>query len=334
MNNELKRKYQSWAKLVDQKLKEDNTWSRKYADYANLMLKNEEQIKVARSKFNKTSHIFPYLTIGGVTKGSTNFSLRYLGQIIGEIRVSSDKVFLYVDEKTSLNNTQYFGCELGTIHGEKWTSNKASQFRKFFKELSDVYPRQKEHLLESALFSEMEKRTSANKSLPRITTIKYANTRIHMKTAVSACKSSNGRINVGSGGEIDLFCRRNVRPGESRIVVIEIKDENKKSEGFNDAIMQAISYAVFIKNLIHSDSGVNWMKLWGMQNQSLRNLTIDAVVAMPVEGVMTPDFEGIVLDLQNDDDTTDQIALHYIGIAEDATPETYDGIEFKTSIST
>ncbi len=110
-----------------------------------------------------------------------------------------------------------------------------------------------------------------------------------------------------------MFCRRSIKAGrgESRLVVIEIKDENREDESFDVAMKQAISYAVFIRELIRSDAGKYWMELWGMENQKRTGFVIDCVVAMP-EGITKPDYAGNRIELTNEDGSRDYIELHYI----------------------
>lgn len=332
MDNLIK-EYQLWAEYVNDLLQQNQSWIPQYAKYARNMLENKEKICSAKKKFRVFSHIYPYQTIGSVTKKATQFSLRYLGQIVGTIVVDNEKVFLSVDKKTDANSKKYFDYNIGPIENEEWSKSKnAAKFRKFYRDVTAKYPRQKEHMVESALFSEMEKTKSKDKALCGITTVDFSGVRIHMKTALTACKSKDDKVDiVNAGGEIDLFCRRNIKPGESRLVVIEIKDENKKAEGFDLAIKQAISYAVFIKNLIHSNAGSDWMKLWGMEKQKTKNFTIDAVAAMPWEGESTPNFGKDIIHLKNADGTTDYIQLHYIGITDKVTPDNYDGVKFVSS---
>ena len=157
-----------------------------------------------------------------------------------------------------------------------------------------------------------------------------------MKTAVKA--SAAGKKNLievsGAGGEIDLFCRRSIKTGrgESRLVAIEVKDENKKDESFDMTMKQAISYAVFIRELIHSKAGDNWMELWGMKNQKKTGFTIDCVVAMP-KGETHPSYSGKeTINLENEDGTVDCLELHYLEITSHIGEDSAEDVLFDTSM--
>ena len=311
-----KNDYQEWANVVQKRLMEDQSWVKQYKDYAKKMIKNREAFKDARKCFNVWKPLYAYLTIGKIKDNNISFDLRYLGQSVGSIDVKGDKALFSVNSKQSKNSKKYFGYDLGEYNRVDW-KNEGKEFRKFFRDDCKGKPRQKEHMVESALFSELGKTSSKDKTLCNITPITYASTRIHMKTAVSASKSKNDKIEVSStGGEIDLLCRRSIKMGraESRIVVIEIKDENKKNESFDMTMKQAISYAVFIRELIYSDAGMYWMDLWGMEKQKKQDFIIDCVVAMP-KGKTKPGFERKkIKDINRDG--KDCIELHFMELSE------------------
>ena len=311
-----KSRYQEWANSVQKKLMEDPRWVNLYKDYAKKMIKNREAFIDARKRFKVPRPLYAYLTVGKIKDKNISFDLRYLGQSVGVIEVKGDKVMLSVDSIQSNNSKKYFDYNLGEYNRVDW-KKEGKEFRKFFRDDCKGKPRQKEHLVESALFSELEKSSSKDKTLCNITPVSYANTRIHMKTAVTASKAKNDKIEVSlAGGEIDLLCRRSIKngKGESRLVVIEIKDENKKNESFDMTMKQAISYAVFIRELIYSDAGMYWMDLWGMNKQNIQEFTIDCVVAMP-QGKTKPGFEKFRIE-NIIDDRKDCIELHFMELTE------------------
>ena len=168
-------------------------------------------------------------------------------------------------------------------------------------------------MVEAKLFRELAKPLGGDKQLTQIQPVKFAGCFTHMKTAVAASKSKDGEVEVvSSGGEIDVFCRRKVNPKESRLTVIEVKDKAEKNESFEEAMFQAISYAVFIRELIHTSCGAKWMKIWGMNGKYTEGITINAVVAIPIDNGSVPDFHGqkIVLD-------KDSIELYSMALKQD-----------------
>lgn len=314
MNNQCLAEYQEHVNKVKELLENNIFWISTYNNYAKAILKNENNFSVARKKFRKWKNLDFYLTIGRLANNDISFDIRYLGQKVGTLE--GKDTFLCVDSKTNANNSTYFGYTLGTLKNECWhTSKKAKEFRRFFRDITDKMPRQKEHMVESALYSEMGKRFSKNKTLLGIQPIQFSNTRIHMKTVIAASEALVPKIaKPGYGGEIDLLCRRRNTSAECRLAVIEIKDENQTIESFDKTMYQALSYTVFLLSLFRSPAGKDWLKILGMASQYDKDsITIDAVVAMP-KGDTVPSYCGEYLNVGND-----KIQLHYIEITN------YDG---------
>ncbi|MBQ3642175.1 hypothetical protein II906_09685 [bacterium] len=345
MQDKLKEDYKKFAKKVANKLREKDFWIKQYNSYAEKMLKNEEKYKDYKKIFREWSPFHLYLTIGYTEKGARKFDLRYLGQSVGIISIDKDKAYLTVKNDRNFKrvdtNKKYFGYNLGEINKADWRNDeKAKQFRKFYREHKKAKnidekhnsPKSEEHMVESALFSELGKTAKAqNKKLCNITPVSFAGIRIHMKTALSASKAKNGEFELSrNGGEIDLFCRRRIG-NRSRLVVIEIKDQNISSESFDNAMKQAIAYSVFISELLHSGQKAceRWMKLWGMSNQiHQKSFIIDCVVAMPKEGATAPSYDGDEIELDNGD----KLKLHYIKITSEINRLNSDDVEFETSL--
>lgn len=305
---------EEWVGKVDEELMQNQSWIDTYNEYAEKMIENQKSY-VDGKKFRVRKPLHAYLTIGNVKDKCLSFDLRYLGQSVGTIKIKNQKRLLFVDKDHATNNKTYFSYTMGVVNGVDWNSSKeAKEFRKFFRDESVGTPRQIEHMVESALFSEFEKTKSSEKCLCNITPVDYASTRIHMKSAVKASDSKKNILSVSeTGGEVDILCRRSVKAGrgESRLVVIEVKDENKSNESFDMAMKQALSYAVFIRRLIYSKAGESWMKLWGMQNQKRSGFVIDCAVAMPKGGTKFS-FPGKRIGIENERGEMDYFELHFL----------------------
>lgn len=327
--------YQSFADSVQAKLNKTTHWQKIYADYAASLLANRERIKQARSTFRTPKPLHRYITVGEIEKSrrTVNFDLRYLGQSVGKIRVKdAQPPKLIVSEKAAKNSGR-FDYDLGELKEDWASSKKAAEFRKFYKgllERTDTFPRQPEHMVESALFSELEKLTGDTKQLKFIQPIYFEGVRVHMKTSLNASKSAHDICEVsdpGSGGDIDVFCRRRVG-NRSRLTVIEVKDENISGETFHLAIKQAIAYAVFIREIVRSESGRDWMELWGLGKQPLdEGITINAVAAMPKGKTTDFSFTGHTLTLGED-----RIELHYLAFLGADKPRDGQDVLFETSL--
>lgn len=305
--------YQLLAEKVQKKLQENTVWVERYKNYAEGILANKNKIEQGKRKFNVPYPLGCYITLGNSINGKTTYDLRYLGQSVGEIRIKNNQPLLFVTKTQSNNNSKFFNYALGTIKQEPWeTGKKASEFKTFFTNMvnKDKMPRQKEHMVEARLFQELAKDSSEDKQLLQIQPINFAECFTHMKTAVAGSNAKKGKISVvNKGGEIDIFCRKTVNSTETRLTVIEVKDKLEKNETFETAMFQAISYAVFIRELIHTSSGSKWMKIWGMNSQKTDGIIINAVVAIPISSEKIPDFHGQVIQLGKD-----KIALHYMAL--------------------
>lgn len=320
--------YKQWAEDVQIELNRSNIdWKKQYRDYANKILNNNKKIQENRKTFRIPKPLECYLTLGNAIKGKTTYDLRYLGQSVGNIYVDEDgKTTLYVDADKNKTNEKYFGYEgyfteqSKYINGEideSWNDGKkAKLFRRFFREEvnNEKMPHSIEHLVEMRLFQAFAKKSSVGKPILGIQPIKFGSIFTHMKTALKASSAKNNSIDTSSrGGEIDIFCRRRVSPSETRLTVIEVKDKEEKGESFKEAMKQAVSYAVFIRELIRSDCGEDWIKIWGINGDINEGITINAVVAIPVDSSRISEIKDIYSE-KTIELGKDKIELHYMAI--------------------
>ena len=335
------KEYQNWAEAISTKIQNNkNLWENDYINYANHLIANEESYKIAKGKIRVGNNLFLYLPIN-VKENKKIFDIRYLGQSVGTLTIDgNNKPCLTIDE--TKKNKLFQNYDLPQCKNIPWSCPFARKFKKFFRDYDykKYYEKlnSKEAFLESALYSELGKTSSKNKTLAQIQPIKYARTRIHMITRTAASKIgktpniANVTISSSQPGrcQIDCFCRRKANRTEARLVVIEIKDENKKKESYEIVMYQALTYAVFIRELLHSKGGDAWRKIWGISKQKKEGFIIEAVVAMPLIGESAPIFNGEKIYLQNKNNSSkpDCIELHYIGIT---SLDNLDKIEFESS---
>jgi len=88
---------------------------------------------------------------------------------------------------------------------------------------------------------------------------------------------------------------------------MELKDENIKSEPPKAAIKQAIAYAAFIRELLRSDAGLAWWKLFGFSGRVPKQLKLYATCVMPSNENNDKTFGGVELNIERD-----SITLHYL----------------------
>ena len=121
------------------------------------------------------------------------------------------------------------------------------------------------------LISEFSKESAKDKKLCNIQPVKIEGFPFSMPTILS----SSREIKSGNG-HIDILTRNG-----GKIVVIELKDENKPSEPITKVLQQATSYAVFVINLLRSQSGEQWYKIYGFNSKVPEQLVIRVCSAMP-----------------------------------------------------
>jgi hypothetical protein len=93
---------------------------------------------------------------------------------------------------------------------------------------------------------------------------------------------------------------------------MELKDENVKSEPPKDAIKQAVAYATFIRELLRSNAGTSWWKLFGFSGKLPKQLVLFAACVMPSN--LENDYSFKEMDLDIDGDI---IRLHYMYFTEE-----------------
>jgi hypothetical protein len=102
-----------------------------------------------------------------------------------------------------------------------------------------------------------------------------------MPTPISASNHKAPlKYSKSKGGGIDILARTGRGP-HATLTVIEVKDENTDKEPPEAALKQAIQYAVFIRELLRSDCGEAWYKIFGFTGGIPKNLKIRVACAMP-----------------------------------------------------
>jgi hypothetical protein len=66
-----------------------------------------------------------------------------------------------------------------------------------------------------------------------------------------------------------------------KAVSFQLKDENKTQEPPAKVILQGLAYATFIRELIKSDSGQQWWRIFGFGGKLPRQLELYVVSVMP-----------------------------------------------------
>lgn len=272
----------------------NDEWIGRYREYARVITDNLADIKQARKAFREWSPLKFYLNVTNAKKASSRLALgvRYIGQEVAELIFDKAKSETPALNTSSNNydkkNADYFGWHK-SLNMVDWRGAEAKAFRIFFKNnpprIDSSAKRNEEHRIESLLLSEFSKNKSAEKALPNIQPVKIGGIRFPMPTPISASDHKAIKYSKAYGGGIDILTRVGKSGHSAKLCVIELKDENGPKEPATEVIKQASAYAAFIRELLRSEAGNDWWKLFGFSKPLPKKLTLYAACAMPsVEG--------------------------------------------------
>jgi hypothetical protein len=273
-------------KEAQELLLNNSEWKNRYNGYADNLLANIDVIKSNRSRFNEFPPLYFYISTTNANSAKTKLLLdvRYRGQSVATLKANKNSITISTKRQDD-KNLRDFNCKI-KLNDIPWQETQVSEFRKFFKNRAnsrndnDKNKKNEEHNVENLLLLEYSKRVSDNKQITGIQPVKICGNRFGMPTPISASNHKALRYANQYGGGIDIFARTG-RGLATYLTVIEVKDENNSKEPPGDALKQSIQYAVFIRELLRSDCGENWHKIFGFNGAIPKNLTIRAVCAMP-----------------------------------------------------
>lgn len=266
-------------------LSKEPDWQARYAEYAAKMLKHED----AYVKMSRKVHVeFPlsaYTTISKMTKSGCELDIRYLGQSIGilSIKESGKPQFLFSNGYTDLRTKRGFSNLPDNLNpdGEDWDSKKMSSCRSILRnaDVFDTQTHSPEHKCENLLLREFSKSKSKEKSFLHIQPVKFGGKFVQLTTNLTASKKNEVSYSKKGGG-IDILARVGVG-ANSHLCVFELKDENHLSEPMEIILQQALSYAVFLAQLLDDPRSKNWWKVLGYKGEVEPKHLIDVVGLMP-----------------------------------------------------
>ena len=287
---------------------ENKEWIERYSGYSRAILRNEERILNIKSMFNEWSPLFVYMPVGEAASSGNTFQLRYKGQKVAALQLVKGDLFLKVDDETRKANKKYFNFTMN-IDGKSWNSDEGTFFRNHFQE-KEYNPRQYEHRIESLLLSEMEEKKKSNKqkTLIGIRPVKIVDKcRFQLCTPIAASDVANIHYSKKSKGAIDILSRITSNYN-TRLGVIEIKlDDNKQTL---NTLIQCIAYTTFLRELLRSQSGKEWYKIFGFNSELPSALQINSIVVLG-GGKEQFDSWGQSIKIESDS-FVDTINLHYI----------------------
>lgn len=257
----------------------------RYKGYSENLIANKDLIISNRGSFNQFPPLYFYISTTNAKNANSKLLLdvRYRGQSVATLKVINHDITISTKQQDAKNKRD-FNCNI-KLKDIAWQEKEVREFRTFFKKRpnsrnNSSNKRNEEHNVESLLLSEFSKKNSKSKQIIGIQPIKICGIRFGMPTPISASNHKKLKYAKQYGGGIDIFART----GKGRatyLTVIEVKDENNPKEPPKDALKQAIQYAVFIRELLRSDCGKNWYKIFGFSGEIPQKLKLRAVCAMP-----------------------------------------------------
>ncbi len=298
-------------------LKQNTEWKTRYKDYAECICENLDFIEGIRDSFREWNPLTVYINVTSAKKARTlvEFDLRYYGQNVAKLYgYKNGDLLISTNKSLDKTNQRDFDCGI-SLRRVEWTSPEAAEFRKFFKTRRG--PRNNkgnksndEHRLESLWITELLKK--GDKMLPNTRPVTIGKLRFSMPTPISASNHKEVRYAGNYGGGIDILARTGRGGFNTYPCIIELKDKNVTNEPPKDAIKQAIAYSTFIRELLRSDSGHMWWKLFGFNRDIPEQVSLYAACLMPSSDINDYSFQDMELNIDGD-----IIKLHYIYFKED-----------------
>lgn len=279
------------AKQLLEKEENRQIWEKAYKQYAEGIIKNSSAYKDNAKLFQVNKPLVAYTSISKVTSDgkTTNYDLRFAGQSVGEVLVNNGEVYLHVSKPQADRADKKFGFkESKELEKAKWHSKDAINFRSFYstkKSTDKIKVHSKEHRIESFLLKEFSKTSSENKKLCYIQPVKLGGNFFFQQATPLQASDHKPSFSGATGGGIDILARVTHSDRKSRIAIIELKDENKRSESQKDVMTQALTYATFVAYLLRSESGRDW---WNIFRENFKEekdvpkkIDLDVITLMP-----------------------------------------------------
>ncbi len=306
---------QNTISKVQELLKQNTEWQTRYLTYAKEINANLETIRTYKKKFHEWAPLYLYMNVTEAKRGM-KFSLRYLGQDVAKLKVGKDKITISTKDYDEKNNRD-FKCNVQLGNDVEWKSNEAKDFRKYFsacsKRTNISGKKNDEHRIESLLLTEFSKRSSKNKILSHIQPVRIAEiARFQMPIPLSANKIKKVEYRKDHDGHVDIMSRIGLGGKQTKLCIMELKDENISKEPPAKAIQQGLAYATFIRELLRSGSGEKWWNIFGFKGKPSKEIELYVACVMPSITNNDKSIAGTII--KNDQDS---FHLHYMYFKED-----------------
>lgn len=279
------------AKTVKEWLDADQNWKETFERYAHNIHSQKPILKEIKAAFRKPRYLSLYTCINDISanadKPNKEFNIRYKGQSVAYIKKSGEKpLTLFADKTLNARNKLHFGwCnrfddKYGRLKCE-WRSPAADAFRRHFAQ-NRINPHNLEHRFENLLIEEFSKKHSADKKILNIQPVKIYDTfAFQMTTKLRASGNQIYKTEGVRAGGIDILAR--VKQGMNvNLCVIELKSFPIADDASAHIVRgQGLAYAVFLRELLRSQSGNLWYENFGYSQTVPEKLIINVCIAAP-----------------------------------------------------
>ena len=304
-NENLLNEFNAVISETEQLLNSNAEWITRYDTYADVILSKLELINKIRGQFREWSPLKIYIHTTSIKQAvsSVTFDVRYLGQNVARLTGHLNGLHKLSTSNFDVTNLRDFECPI-RLKNVDWTRPEALALSKFYKNRqglrikADSNKRNEEHRLESLWLTELSKKE--NKVLPYVKPVLIENVRFSMPTPISASNHKRIKYSGIGGGGIDLFARTGTGGRNTKLCIMELKDENTRKEPPKDAVKQAVAYATFIRRLLRSTSGHKWWRLFGFNSEIPERLVLFAACVMPSSACNDYSFKDIEFDIMGD----------------------------------
>lgn len=292
MQKILEKRIEQIQKILEKNKEE---WQRTYEEQANAILDNRILIDKFSKKCRNIEHLQFYL-IG--TTPIPEIKIRYRGQEIAKVILTKDSEIYVTTKDYDENNKKDFECKI-QLKDEIWDSEKTEDFINHFKRDIDTKNKEKEKArIQSLLLAEFAKTSSYDKLLTGIQPIKIGNLYYELPISINSNKDDIEYINI--------LTRTKIR----KTTIIEIMEETQTEEKI---FTQATDKALFLLNLLNSNSGDKYYKIMGYHGRKPNQLTIKVCIGINKKtSSKVKEFEPYQIQCG-----VDTIEYHYMYFGED-----------------
>lgn len=317
--------------LVQELRKNKDNWQERFAGYADTISKHKSYINRVEKHIKCIFPLKLYLNLSENTsieeEKDIPFQIRYKGNKIGCLVANKQKAIFHPNKKW---NDEPIVKDLDAFYdldGNDWSEEFQTNLLKV---VDKDYSKYGEHQFESFLLDDFAQERYEDKILPYSTPVVWATKQGSCFQMPTTWKGSDFSKQVftekdlirkiedgsfwaaeGKGGGIDILLRRTL--GSKVIIsIMELKNPEHKYKP-DRVILQALAYAVFIRELIRTDSSNLWWKMFinGGQTPVEKKLNIEAVVTLSTDQGVPP-FAGTKVKIGDD-----EISLEYLFLKKD-----------------